>query len=91
MACGGRGSLPLLLLLLLLGLEAWISEPGLELGAECGSGSGVGEGAEGLDWRDGGMEGKHGKVKKRQERALGRKGEHLARVRGELYEGGVRG
>ena len=89
MACGGRGSLLLLLLLLLLlGLEAWISEPGLGLGAECGSGSGVGEGAEGLDWRDGGMEGKHGKVKKRRERALGRKGEHLARVRGELYEGG---
>ena len=65
MACGGRGSLLLLLLLLLLGLEAWISEPGLGLGAECGSGSGVGEGAEGLDWRDGGMEGKHGKVKKK--------------------------
>ena len=70
MACGGRGSL----LLLLLGLEAWISEPGLGLGAECGSGSGVGEGAEGLDWRDGGMEGKHGKVKKKAGTSLGEEG-----------------
>ena len=74
MACGGRGSLLLLLLLLLLGLEAWISEPGLGLGAECGSGSGVGEGAEGLDWRDGGMEGKHGKVKKKAGTSLGEEG-----------------
>ena len=70
MACGGRGSL----LLLLLGLEAWISEPGLGLWAECGSGSGVGEGAEGLDWRDGGMEGKHGKVKKKAGTSLGEEG-----------------
>ena len=89
MACGGRGSLLLLLLLLLLlGLEAWISEPGLGLGAECGSGSGVGEGGRGVrleGWRDG-REARKGK--KRRERALGRKGEHLARVRGELYEGG---
>ena len=75
MACGGRGSLLLLLLLLLLlGLEAWISEPGLGLRTECGSGSGVGEGAEGLDWRDGGMEGKHGKVKKKAGTSLGEEG-----------------
>ena len=77
MACGGRGSLLLLLLLLLLlGLEAWISEPGLGLGAECGSGSGSGvrEGAEELDWRDGGMEGKHGKVKKKAGTSLGEEG-----------------
>ena len=44
-------------------------------------------GAEGV-WMEGWRDGREARKGKRRERALGRKGEHPARVRGELYEGG---